>query len=112
MIIPLFLFDDRSIAQQRVALNLSEEFKSIRRCRGNRGGERRRLRAPVPVWATACIYASEINNDIDKTKDNSKSLASSVLSIEFTLIRSSTERNPYEASSRGVGEWRGFNHAE
>ena len=68
MIIPLFLFDDRSLAQQRVALNLSEEFKSIRRCRGDRGGIRRRLRAPVPVWAMAYIYASEVHSEIDDDK--------------------------------------------
>ncbi|THY12166.1 hypothetical protein D6D02_05345, partial [Aureobasidium pullulans] len=75
------------LAQQRVALNLSGKLKSIRRCRGNRGGERRRLRAPVPVWATACIYASEINDDIDTTKDNSEGLASSVVNGGGTHMR-------------------------
>lgn len=94
MIIPLFLFDDRSLAQQRVALILSKRLKSIRRCRGDRGETIRRLRAPVPVWAMAYIYASEVNNEIDTTKDNSEGLASSVLSIEFTLIWSSTEEEP------------------
>lgn len=112
MIIPLFLFDDRSLAQQRVALNLSEEFKSIRRCRGDRGGERRRLRAPIRCGQRRACMPVKLMMTLTRQKTILKVSLPRCSALSSLSLGRQRRRNPCEASSRGVGELKGFNYAE